>query len=119
MTFMQSGVSWLADQMKTHAGVSVTVIRGASETELTAVVTSQEYEVTDGNGFPIKVLSRDYTFTTSELPFEFRPGDVVREEISGDTHDYAAMLLGDKPCWEWQDSNGVMTVVHSKQVSVT
>jgi len=115
---IRSGVSWLAGQLKTHAGESVTYQRGASSVTLTATRIAKEYEVADASGFPERLIAIDWTLTAAELLVasvqrEPRPGDLI---IDGDGEKYELMPVGTAPCFEPHDSAETMLLLHTKRI---
>lgn len=119
---MQDGAAWLSGQLKTAAGVSVTYARGPLSVSLTAVPTLHEYEVVDDEGFGIVMLSRDYLVHTEDLVLggsEIAPraGDRITETVGGVVDTYEVMPLGQKKEYEPADSDGLLLLVHTKQVT--
>ena len=98
-------------------GVSVTYVRGASETELTAEVQLQDYEISGDGGMATVVQSRDYLLTASELSFtpdDPRVGDQIKETIGGVVKLFEVMPIGQRPCWQWADTSQRKVLVHTK-----
>jgi len=73
-----------ADSMFAEAfGVSVSYVRGASTTTLTAEVQLNEYKESGPEGGEIVVESRDYLITKADLSVTPRVGDQIKETIAG------------------------------------
>jgi hypothetical protein len=117
---LQDGAAWLADALKAPAGRTVTILRresgGTTESgPLVGTVTKQEYQVVE-QGMPTIVTAYDWTFTTSELPWTLRGGDVIKETLFSVEQQYQVLPLDKLPATERLDTAGVMTLVHSKKI---
>jgi hypothetical protein len=117
---LQTGAAWLAGQLQNAAGRTVTLLRresgGTTESgPLVGTVAKQEYQVVE-QGMPTIVTSYDWTFTTSELPWTLRAGDVIKETLNSVEQQYQVMPLDKLPATERLDTAGVMTLVHSKKI---
>lgn len=111
------GASWLTGQLKQFAGRSITYVRRHQRYEgLTATHVSQEYTTVDQDNFATVIRLDDFLWTASDLPVDPRPGDRIEEVIGGVLQIFEVMALGDKPCWELQDSSGLLAIVHTKRV---
>lgn len=121
---LQDGATWLAGQLKDHAGRSVVLRRQgqALTTTLTGTVVAQEYEVLDEEtGVVVTLLSYDWVFTASDYKLAgvqatALPYDRFEETLNGAAVVFEVMPIGKKPCWEWFDTSGIMILVHSKKV---
>lgn len=122
---LQRGASFIGDKLKSPAvaGRTVAYRRGQSEiAKVSAWPSQHEYEVVDEQGFATSVVSFDWTFTTSDLvlrgeAIEPRPRDVIAEVLNGETVTYEVMAIANRPCFEWADTSGILTLVHSRRVS--
>ncbi len=123
-TLLQRGATWLAGELKTAAGRTVTYQRGGQSVSLVGTPQKLDYAVDDNDGIPRAVTFYDWTFTASELLFneseviETRPGDQITETLAGYDITYEAMPPTARPVAEWMDSSNVMRIVHSKIVSL-
>lgn len=118
---MATSAAWLGARLQSAAGRSVVFVRDdIVSAALVGVPTMQDYTVFDKEGFATQVKSYDWTFTTSELPtadpWPIRKGDRIRETILGTDYEYELLPLGNKPAFELADTNGVLTIVHTKKV---
>jgi hypothetical protein len=119
MTFMQSGVSWFAQEMIDAAGKSVNFIRNGIRTPLTAWVTQSSFEVVDTSGVPVEITTRDYKFRTADLGGLIpRRGDRFSEVIDGIEHTVELMPLSSDPATNWVDNDGKITIAHCKTIKI-
>lgn len=114
-----AGATLLASTLKNFAGVSVSYIRrGQAAVSFTATSRNQDYEVVTESTSTI-ITARDYTFTKADLDAESitpREGDRISETIAGVAYMFEVLPIGNKPCAEWLDKEGVMLIVHTKKV---
>lgn len=118
---MQRGATFLGrkQQSVAIAGTAVTYRRADKTISATGTHSLAEHEVIDREGFPTKAKFHDWVFTASDLVLfgetvSPRPGD--RIEAAGSA--YEILPLDDKrPCVEPLDADGLLIVVHSKQVA--
>ena len=104
-----------ADEMFSEAfGVSVTYVRGVGETELTAEVQLQDYDIGGPDVAATVVQSRDYLLSASDLSLTPRPGDQIKETIGGVVKLFEVMPIAARPCWQWTDSQDRKMLVHTK-----
>lgn len=117
------GMTLLASKLGDAAGESVTITRGATTSAaITAVPELQDYEVMDANGMLTNVRSEDWLFTTADMVLGAsawvpKSGDRIAVTLGGAACVFEVVPIGNKPCHEWADDTGVMTVVHSKKVA--
>ena len=120
---MQDGAAWLADKLKQVAGRSVVFARGSQTVTVTGTATIQEYEVMDASGVMVNVTSRDYVLSSEDIVLagqtvKPRPGDTITETILGLEQRYEVMDIVTKPAVELMDVDGVMLLVHTKQIKL-
>ena len=68
------------------------------------------------------VKSYDYTITAALLVLdgkviEPREGDLIVETIAGAERTHEVVMLGDKPCFEWLDTGGILLLVHTQRIN--
>lgn len=118
-SLLSTAETWLAAQLKSHESVTVSMRCGTQTiSDLAATVDDHEYEVINGMGVPVQIVSRDYTFTTTDLVLngsevEPKSGYVVIENGT----EYELMPLGSKPCFE-KSAHGKLLTVHTKRVKI-
>lgn len=123
MSALSDAVAGLAATLKNVAGESVVYTRGPMSSDpITAVSDVQTYEVLDQQGIPISVLSYDFLFTTSDIvigsdQIEPRSGDRIAATLNGTPCVFEVVPLGNKPCAEWAEPDGIMLVVHTKKLA--
>lgn len=112
---------WLIDKLQDIAAREVTFTRGSRTTStIVGTPTKVEYKVMDDEGFMTLVTMFDWRFETADLvlggeAFTPREGDVISETLNGQAIEYAVMPIMGKPASEWEDTAGLMTIVHSKR----
>jgi hypothetical protein len=120
---LQDGATWLGQQLKAVAGVTVTYTRGINAaTGLTGTVTMARYETVDSEGFGVVALSRDYVLHAADLVVGGtmivpRAGDQITETILGVAQTFEVMALGELRESEPLDTDGLMLLVHTKKVN--
>lgn len=120
---LQRGATWLGTKLQTAAGRSVQIQRrGKLSAAITASVVGKEYEVIDGDGIPQQILHYDWTFTTAEIVLDtaavdLRTGDLIIETLNGVEQKFEILPIGKKPCTEWADTAGILTLVHTKRIA--
>lgn len=119
---LQSGSSWLADQMKTHASVDVIYERGAEQVPVKATIGKTEFELDDGSGVVVRIQSRDYLIQAVDLQLGGSPslpvaGDRIRESQGEKTFVYEVMAPGNEPHYRYSDPFRKLLRIHSKHVA--
>jgi hypothetical protein len=122
---LQRSASWLGAKLQsaTIAGRSVIYARGALQSAaIQAVCSDRTEEALDEQGYATWVKRYDWTFVTAELlirssAVEPHAGDRIAETLSGEEAVYEVVKgPGNKPCFEWADTSGLLTVVHTNKV---
>lgn len=121
---LQTGSSWLADQMKSHASVDVTYVRGAWQIPVKATIGKTEFELEDGSGAVVRIQSRDYLIQAADLVIASSTtlplaGDRIREVREGTTIEYEVLAPGDEPHYRYSDPFGKLLRIHTKLVSTS
>lgn len=117
MGLLTKGRQFITRSIKGEGQTVIYQRRGAAPLSLTMTGSHQTYEVTDEEGITSTSMVRDYLFAMADMTVgEPRPGDVIRETISGEDQTFEVLPLGDRPCWEWADSERMMAKVHTKRV---
>ena len=119
---LQTGSSWLADQMKTHASVDVVYERGAEQVPVKATIGKTEFELDDGSGVVVRIQSRDYLIHAADLQLSGSPtlpvaGDRIRETQGNKTFVYEVMAPGNEPHYRYSDTFRKLLRIHSKHVA--
>ena len=119
---LQDGATWLGQQLKAHAGLSISYHRGINSVAVTATATMHEYDVVDDEGFGIVMLSRDYIVHAADMILSGseiapRSGDRIVETIRGVSQTFEVMPLGQKHAYEPLDTDGLLWLIHTKQVT--
>ena len=119
---LQTGSSWLADQMKTHASVDVVYERGAEEVPVKATIGKTEFELDDGSGVVVRIQSRDYLIHAADLQLSGSPtlpiaGDRIRETQGDKTFVYEVMAPGNEPHYRYSDPFRKALRIHTKHIA--
>lgn len=121
-TLMQRGATWLGDRLKTAAGRSVTLTRGATTSSvIIGWVEIVEYEEIGQDGLTTSVRYDDWTFNADEVLLSAaqivpRSGDVLTETLNGSTVKYEVLPTQSKSEVEWLDTSGLVLKVHTKRI---
>lgn len=116
MSLMTRGATWLASRLKTAGGRTVTYRRANGDpVSLTATPKLLTYNVLSADGGLVtQVESWDWIITAADLGFDPIAGDQIEETINDVVKTYTTRTLGDKPCFEWADTAGILWVIHSE-----
>jgi hypothetical protein len=121
---LQTGLDWLADQLKTYASRPVVYRREAYEVTVQATVGRTLLKLDDGyGGVRIEWTDRDFLIHAADLVIDGSPtlperGDVIRETQGSKTFIYEVMAPGKEPAWRWSDVFRKVLRIHTKQVGV-
>lgn len=122
MSALTQATLCLSSTLKRLAGEAAEYTRGSSlSIPLTVVHDMQTYEVITDEALPERIIAHDFLIAALDLvngtdAVVPRPGDRVTVTIAEQECVYEAMPLGNKPCFEPADPDGVMLVVHTKKV---
>jgi hypothetical protein len=116
---LNQAATWLAGVQSTSIPVSVTIGRGGSETDVTAVVGRSPVEQQQGDGTFTVYEARDYLIEVSDYAFsgtavEPAQGDTIVETINGVDYTFAVMADGGEPPWRYSDQSRVRYRIHTK-----
>ncbi len=119
---LETGSSWLADQMKAHAAADIVYERGAEQVPVKATIGKTEFELDDGSGVVVRIQSRDYLIQTADLQLSGSPalpvaGDRIREMQGGTTFVYEVMAPGNEPHYRYSDPFRKLLRIHTKHVA--
>lgn len=122
---LERGATWIGAKLKSEgvAGRTVRYVRrGRSIANLQCSVAMQDYEVLQEDGSLTLVKSFDYTITAALLVLEGetiepREGDLIVETIAGAERTFEVVTIGNKPCFEWQDTAGILLLVHTQRIA--
>ncbi len=118
----ETGASWLAGQLKTHASGDVTYIRGADQVMVKATIGKTEFEIDDGSGVVVRIQSRDFLIHTADLQLggvETLPvaGDLIHETQGNNKFVYEVVAPGNEPHYRYSDPFRKLLRIHSKHVA--
>lgn len=118
MTFLSDGAGWLFQQLKTHAAVTVTYVRGADTIDLEAVKGRGEAESEGEEGFDVRQELVDWLFDAADLVLggqtvKPRQGDMVKWTTAGETRIYLVGETGAQSPWKYSDQGETRLRVHT------
>ncbi len=119
---LQTGLDWLADQLKLHLSRSVVYQRGSEQVTVQATIGRTLLKLDDGyGGVGLEWTDRDFLIQTADLILGGSPrlperGDLIRETAGAVTFVYEVMAPGQEPIWRWSDPYGKLLRIHTKQV---
>jgi hypothetical protein len=129
VTAVTDAIKTMAGSLQGMAGLRGDYSRygGSSKGMIHGVLTERDYQVMDEQGIVTNVKSHDWLFTAEDLGRLMPPMPGDRWKVNtfygmyGAQQDdlelpYEAMEIGNKPCFESHDGQGVMVVVHMKRV---
>lgn len=121
---LQHASDWLQNQRARFMSRKVVYQRGELTLDVAATVGQTVFDVDDATGAAIRVESRDFLITVSDLLLSgnrIKPqrGDRIMETDSGHTYVYEVMAPGDEPCWRFSDPYRKTFRIHTKQVDAT
>ena len=118
----ETGATWLANQLKTHASADVVYVRGVDQVPIKATIGKTEFEIDDGSGVVQRIQSRDFLVHAADLQIsgsETLPqaGDQIRETQATSTFVYEVMAPGDEPHYRYSDPFRKLLRIHTKHVA--
>ena len=121
---LRLGQEWLANQLKTHASKTVVYVRGANQTNVTAIIGRTLLKLEDGyGGVHMQWTDRDFLIPPDELVLagtQVIPerGDTIREADNGKIYVYEVNVPGSEPTWRWSDPHRKLLRIHTKQIGI-
>ena len=118
----ETGATWLANQLKTHASTDVIYVRGVDQVPIKATIGKTEFEIDDGSGVIQRIQSRDFLVHAADLQIggsETLPqaGDKIRESQGSSAFVYEVMAPGDEPHYRFSDPFRKLLRIHTKHVA--
>jgi hypothetical protein len=118
----ETGATWLAGQLKAHASVDITYVRGIDQVSVKATIGKTEFEIDDGSGVVIRIQSRDFLIHSADLVLggsETLPvaGDQIQETQGANTFVYEVMAPGNEPHYRYSDPFRKLLRIHTKHVA--
>ena len=116
-----TGAAWLAGQLQSHAGQTVTYSRSGDSVEITATIGNTDFQTTDADGFFSQVQSRDFIFPAADLVLNAETvlperGDTITVVVGDKTYTYAVLPFGeDGELYKFSDPHRTILRVHTKK----
>lgn len=117
MDMLRTGAAWLADQLAENAAVTVTYVRQNTRIQVSATVSSSQFQAADGNGVVEVWESRDYMVRVSDFPFrEPARGDRIIETVGDVTTTYEVVTPRGVPLFHYADAFRHSMKIHAVAV---
>jgi len=119
----QNAASWLAGQLKQHAGRTVTLKRNGIESEsITGWVSQKQYRTFGPDGSQSLETSFEWSFQADDLIWSGeqvvpRCGDVIAETLNGTRIEYEVLPDVDRPETQWSDDAGVIVIARTRKLA--
>ncbi len=110
---IRDGMSWLAQQSKTHISRSVSYSRGSTSYTVSATIGRTERESYDQNGASILAVSRAYLILVDDLVLIPCKGDRITD--SGEV--YEVLPAAGEDSYRASDAHGIRWRIHTKRIS--
>ena len=120
-TLLESGVSWLGQQLRAAAGLTVRYVRGNSEVELIAVPGRAD-QPTEGSGLEaIGTQERDWLIDPADLVIDgdsITPlrGDRIVVGDGENAQTYEVVHRGNSECFRYTDQSQQMVRVYTQEI---
>jgi hypothetical protein len=114
---------WLTSQLQAHASRPIVYVRGPNQLALCATPGRSEAATLDfGEAFRVTYTDRDYLIPADRLRIGGaatlpRAGDLIREEIAGELHEFEVMAEAGIPPWRYSDPHHRLLRIHTKQIA--
>lgn len=119
---LQSGLSWLGDQLQAHAARQVVYRRNVTSVSLPATVGQTLLKLTDQYG-AVRMVWTDCDFlvrasllTAGGISLPPQRGDQVIDTVDGAAWVYEVSAPAGEPHWKPQDGNRDLIRLHAKKV---
>lgn len=113
---LAQGAAWLAGQLKSAAGRTVTYVRGNSAVDVVATLGNSAFESSNQGGVLERWESRDFLIADADLPFgEPLHGDRIVETTDGVSVTYEVRTPRGVPLWHYADGFRIVVRVHTTQ----
>lgn len=113
---LADGAAWLAGQLKSAAGRSVTFIRAGQSATVIATVGNSVFESQSESGVIERFEARHFIISADDLPFgEPRRGDVIRDDLAGTVVEYELVTPRGVPLWQYADAFRASVKIHTTQ----
>lgn len=119
MDLIAAGESWFEDQRRNFLSVNVTYSARDALLPRTvqATLVTGRWEAVDQSGQIVRVETRDFFVSASDLPAEPKRGDTITVEDATGTHVYEVTIPGnEKHPWRWCDRSQRLRRIHTMRV---
>lgn len=109
----------VADLFAEVYGAAVTYHRADNSVAITAERSSHDHEIINAEGMETVARSWGFLITSADLVIAAatitpRPGDRIKETISGVVHTFTVERLETRDCYEWADLQKTQVIVHTR-----
>jgi hypothetical protein len=121
---LETGMGWLAGQLKANASRPVTYKRGADSVVVQATLGSQLLKTSDRLGnTKVERTDRDFLILAADLVLNGNQttpasGDVIEVTFGAVTQKFEVMAIGSEAPWRYSDPHQLMLRIHTKYVGV-
>lgn len=118
---LQTGLAWLASQLKQHASRPVTYVRGNDSAVVQATPAKTEFEQSDTHGFKTDSEIRDFLIATADLVLAGvtvlpERGDLIRDTDGQTVHVFEVVPVGNEPHWRYSDPYRNLLRIHVREI---
>lgn len=121
---LESGMAFLAQQLKQHASQLVTYIRGYDQVDVYATFGRKLLKLQDLDfGVRMQWTDMDFLILADDLQFggeKILPmrGDLVVTQVDGKVKTFEVLPYDSDPPWRWSDPFQKMMRIHTKLVNI-
>jgi len=121
---LQTGLTWLADQLKAHASRAVIYERTGEQVTVQATLGRTLLKLDDGyGGVRMEWTDRDFLIQAADLVLAGNPvlperGDRIRETVGAKVYVFEVLAPGKEPPWRWSDPFRKTLRIHTKEIAV-
>lgn len=110
MNLLESGMSFLSEQRRTHLTVPAVYRRGGMDYPVSVTPGRTVFRTENEYGQNVRTVSSDFLLSASELEFVPVRGDRI---IRGSAI-YEVLSPDGEPCWRWSGIPGTTLRIHTK-----
>ncbi len=110
---LENAAEWLNSQREANLSVPVTYnSRNRGLLSLSASLGKTLFRAEDEYGITVRVESRDFLISASQLPFEPVRGDSI--DYAG--YRYEVLAPNGEPVWRWSGASHITRRIHTKEI---
>ena len=118
---LQSGLTWLAGKLQTHASRAITYRRGVEQVVVNATLGRKDFEADSHEG-RLYFRSNDFLVPAADLVVGGQTvlperGDQIDVVLDGATVTFEVLAQDNLPPWEYTDPHQTLLRIHTKRVA--